>query len=114
MSTPTPVKNPTTFQIVDTTLIADKVTAMAVSFGTVSGGPYTLIAAVPAVDITGAANGVVSGTLASLNEQLAPGIWYAVASATNATGTSGNSPEVAFEIVSALPLPAAPTGFTLG
>ena len=102
--------NPKSFTITDPTFVADQVTSMNLCFGTAKGGPYPTVVAVPAADITAEVGGVVTGTFASLNETLAPGIWYGVAQAVNGAGTSGNSPEYEFQI---LPLPAAPTSFTL-
>jgi hypothetical protein len=106
----TPVTNPTTFTITDPDITSDNVTGFQVLFGQTSGGPYTLTAQVPQADID-AATGVASGTLAGLNQQLAPGTWYAVAQAINAAGDSPNSPEV--EIVITPALPHAPTGFSV-
>lgn len=103
-----PVTNPTTFSITDPTLAADNVTAFQISFGRTSGGPYTLIAPVPTADINATA-GSCTGTVASLNEALAPGNWFAVAQAINAGGTGPVSPEAAITIVP--PLPKAPTAF---
>lgn len=102
--------NPITFTITDPTITADNVTGFKVLFGQTTGGPYPLSANVPTADINAAA-GTVSGTIASLNTQLAPGNWFAVAEAVNLGGSSPNSPEAAFEIIP--PLPKAPTAFTL-
>ena len=104
--------NPTTFTITDPLIAAENVTGFNVSLGQTPGGPYTLKAPVPAADLVGdAAAGSVTGKIADLNEQLAPGQWYAVASAVNANGESSNSPEVAFTIVP--PPPTAPSGFSV-
>jgi hypothetical protein len=109
MST-TPVTNPKTFTITDPAITAENVTGFQVLFGRTSGGPYTLTAQVPTADIDAAA-GTVTGTIASLESNLAAGAWFAVAEAVNAGGTSANSPEAAFTIVP--PAPSAPTGFTV-
>jgi hypothetical protein len=103
--------NPTTFTITDALVTAESVTGFNVSLGQTSGGPYTLKAPVPAADLANDASGSVVGKIADLNEQLAPGQWYAVASAVNANGESANSPEAAFTIVP--PPPTAPSAFTL-
>jgi hypothetical protein len=104
------VINPSTFQIVDPTIATDNVTGFQILFGRVSGGPYTLTAQVPAADMN-VSTGTVSGTIASLNETLAPGNWFAVSQAVNLAGDSPNSPEVAFQIVP--PLPKPPTSFSV-
>lgn len=104
------VTNPTTFTITDANITAQSVTGFQILFGRTTGGPYTLTAQVPSADIN-AASGVATGTIASLNETLAPGNWFAVAQAINAGGDSPNSPEAAFTIVP--PLPSAPTAFSV-
>lgn len=104
------ITNPTTFTITDAKITADNVTGFQILFGKTTGGPYTLTAPVPTADINASA-GTATGTIASLNENLAPGNWFAVAQAINAAGNSTNSPEASFVIVP--PLPSPPTGFTL-
>ena len=113
MSAKSGITNPKTFTITDSTLVADQVTGMNIKFSTTAGGPYSLVAPVPAADITAEVGGLVSGTFESLNEKLAPGTWYGVATAVNATGESGPSPEFDFDIVAPLPLPSAPTSFSV-
>jgi hypothetical protein len=108
MSSPDPVStNPTTFTIAEAA--GQQVTGFQIQFGQVSGGPYTLIAPVPAADVAGGATGA-TGSIAGLNEQLAPGTWYAVANAIGPGGTSVNSSEVEIVITPpVIPVPAAPT-----
>lgn len=101
--------NPTSFQITDPNIVAQSITGFNVEFGRAS-GVYTLKAAVPAGDIN-ATTGLVTGTIASLNEQLAPGVWFVAATAVNAGGESAASPEASFSIVPAPPTP--PTGFSV-
>jgi hypothetical protein len=108
----TAVVNPTIFTITDPNITAQAVTSFRVLFGQTSGGPYPLVSADDAVtNLTRNADGSLSGTLASLNEQLAPGNWFAVAEAKNVSGYSTNSPEAAITIIP--PVPSAPTGFTV-
>lgn len=117
MSTPNPVvHNPLTFTISDPAMTADTVTAFRVLFGQTAGGPYTLTSADDALaNLTVNADGTVTGTMAALNEVLAPGTWFAVAEAKNATGYSANSPEASFIIDPPAPqMPVAPTGFSVG
>lgn len=104
------VTNPTAFTITDPKITAENVTGFQILFGRTAGGPYTLTAPVPAADVNATA-GTATGTMASLNEALAPGNWFAVAQALNVTGASTNSPEAAFAIVP--PLPSPPTAFTV-
>lgn len=104
MTTPT---NPTTFSITDPTFTADGVTTLQVQFGQTS-GKYSLTATVPVADITVANGGAtVSGALSDLEKQLAPGNWFAIAIAINATGASKPSPEIEFTVVP--PVPSAPS-----
>jgi hypothetical protein len=109
MST-TPITNPTTFTIVDATAVAENVTGFNVEFGRAT-GVYTMKAAVPAADLSTEASGTITGKISDLNTQLAPGLWFAAATAVNSTGESAASPEVQFTIVA--PVPSAPTGFTV-
>ena len=111
MSTPTPVINPKTFTIVDLLATIEGVTGMNVKFSRTTGGPYTLVAAVPAKDLSTEASGTVTGALSDLESTLAPGSWFAVATAVNSAGESGPTAEFAFQITP--PLPSAPSGFTL-
>ncbi len=111
MSTPTPNVNPKTFTIVDPTASAEGVTGMNVKFGRTTGGPYTLVAPVPAKDLSTEASGTVTGALSDLESTLAPGNWFAVATAVNSAGESAPTAEFAFSITP--PLPSAPTSFTL-
>jgi hypothetical protein len=106
----TPVTNPTTFTIVDPVATQQGVTGMNVKLGLKS-GTYTLTAPVPASDLTTEASGTITGKLTDLNLTLAPGTWYAVATAVNAGGESGPSPETSFVITP--PAPSAPTTFTV-
>ena len=103
--------NPTTFTITDPTATSEGVTGFNVKFGQTPGGPYPLVAPVPPEDLATEASGVITGTLASLNEKLAPGTWYSVATALNAVGESDPSPEAAFTIEP--PRPSSPTGFSV-
>ena len=103
------VINPTAFTITDPSITAQNVTGFQILFGKTSGGPYTLTAQVPAADIN-ASTGIVTGTIASLNETLAAGNWFAVSQAINAAGDSTDSPEAAFTIEAP---PSAPTGFSV-
>jgi hypothetical protein len=107
------VHNPTTFVITDPALTADSVTAFRVLFGQTPGGPYMLTSADDALtNLTVNPDGTLTGTIAALNEQLAPGTWFAVAEAKNAAGYSANSPEASFVIdAPPPPVPSAPTGF---
>lgn len=102
----TPVQNPVNFQITDPTFVADAVTSMTIEVGTTSGGPYPNSFTVPAADVTAQSGGVVKGTLASLNMGLGNGTYFAVATATNANGTSKPTPETSFQILGE---PSAPT-----
>lgn len=107
MSTPL-VTNPTTFTIVDAVAVAQGVTGFNVEFGRAT-GVYTLKAPVPAADLTTEASGTITGKIADLESSLAAGLWFAAATAVNATGESKASPEVSFQIVP--PAPDAPTSF---
>lgn len=100
--------NPTTFTITDTLAVQQGVTGFNVEFGRAS-GVYTLKAPVPAADLTTEASGTITGKLADLNMQLAPGMWFCAATAVNVTGESSASPEASFTIVP--PAPSAPGGF---
>jgi hypothetical protein len=111
MSTPSPNINPKTFTIVDPVATAEGVTGMNVKFGRTTGGPYTLVAAVPTKDLATEDSGTITGALSDLESTLAPGDWFAVATAVNAAGESAPTPEVAFQI--SPPLPSTPTSFTL-
>lgn len=102
--------NPTTFTIVDAVAVQQGVTGFNVEFGRVS-GTYTLKAPVPAADLTTEASGTITGKLADLNQSLAAGIWFAAATAVNATGESTASPETSFQIVP--PAPDAPSAFSV-
>lgn len=105
------VNNPVQFTIVDPKIAVENVTGFNVEFGLKS-GVYTLKAAVPAKDLVGdAAAGSVTGPISDLNTQLAPGTWFAAATAVNANGESAVSPETSFTITP--PLPSAPTGFSV-
>lgn len=107
----TPIINPTTFAIAEAA--GQPVTGFQVQFGQVQGGPYPLVAPIPPADVSSDDTGA-TGTLASLNEQLASGTWYAVANAVGPGGVSTNSAEVQFQIVPPPPVPpAAPTSFSL-
>lgn len=105
------VVNPTTFTITDPTFVADEVTGMKLLFGRTSGGPYPTEVDVPASDITAEVNGVVTGKIADLHLTLLGGIYYVVSEAVNSAGVSANSPE--YGPIQILPLPAAPTSFTM-
>lgn len=103
--------NPKTFTIVDAAAVAEGVTGLNVEFGRAAGGPYTLKAAVPAKDLTTLASGTVTGAISDLENSLAAGQWFCVATAVNVTGESAVSPETTFSIVP--PPPSAPTGFSV-
>lgn len=103
--------NPTTFTITDPVASAEGVTGFNVDLAQKAGGPYTLKAPVPAADLSTEATGTITGNIADLKLQLAPGTWYAVATAVGPSGESLASPEVAFDIVP--PPPSAPTGFSV-
>ena len=113
MSTPNPTVpvNPKTFTITDTTASAEGVTGMNVKFGRATGGPYTLVAAVPAADMATESTGTITGNIADLESTLAPGDWFAVTTAVNAGGESDPSPEVHFQI--AVPKPNPPSAFAV-
>lgn len=107
------VTNPTGFTITDAVAAAQQVTGVTIIVGVATGGPYTagtfpLTAAEVAAGL--AANGVFTGTLASIGENLPPGTYFAVATATNAAGVSKDSPEIEFTVLAA---PTAPTGFSV-
>lgn len=103
------VLNPTKFTITDPSATKDGVTGFNVKLGTKS-GQYTLIAPVPSKDLTSIAAGQVTGPLTDLNQQLANGTWFAVATAINPQGESIASPEFIFDIQG---VPSPPTSFTL-
>lgn len=110
----TPVLNPTNFTIVDPVASTQGVTGMKIMVGTASGGPYlfnmyNLTAAEIAAGIA-SGTGTFTGSLASVGENLAPGTYYMVAAAVNATGTGGNSPEVALTVQA---VPSPPTSFSV-
>lgn len=103
--------NPASFTITDAVASAQSVTGVTINVGTATGGPYTHSYPLTAAEVTaGLTAGSFTGTLASIGEALGAGTYYAVATATNAAGTSGNSPEVEF-IVLAVPTP--PTAFSV-
>jgi hypothetical protein len=105
------VLNPTTFTITDATAKADGVTAITVHVGTTTGGPYPTAFPITSGELSaGMASGNFTGTLASIGDSLGAGTYFAVATATNPTGVSGNSPEVTFQV---LALPQAPTVFSV-
>jgi len=106
---------PQSFTIVDPTAGVENVTKLNVLIGTVSGGPYPVSCTVDAADVTTEDS---TGTATIPVAKLSPvptfqdgGTYYAVANATNATGTGPNSPEIGFSIP--LPLPSAPTSFSV-
>jgi hypothetical protein len=105
------VVNPTTFTVTDPTFATDAVTGMRLLFGSATGGPYPTVVNVPASDIAEVTGGVVTGKVADLHLTLPGGIYYVVAQAVNGAGVSGNSPE--YGPIQILPLPAAPTSFTM-
>jgi len=107
-----PVLNPTTFTITDTTAQSNGVTGLNINVGTVAGGPYTAHSyPLTAAEVSaGLPTGTFTGSLASIGEALGPGTYFAVSTATNASGTSGNSPEVNFQVQTA---PVAPSAFTV-
>lgn len=112
MSTPNPIPvNPKTFTIVDTAATAEGVTGMNVKFGRTAGGPYSLVAAVPAKDMATEASGTITGALTDLESTLAAGDWFAVVTAVNSAGESDPTPELHFQIVP--PKPSTPTAFTV-
>lgn len=107
---PNPV-NPKTFTITDAVATAEHVTGFNVKLGRAS-GTYTLVAPVPSADLSTLGSGVVAGAITDLNLQLAPGTWFAVATAVSANGESLASPEAVFDIVP--PPPSPPTSFVVG
>ncbi len=112
MSTPNPIPvNPKTFTIVDPTAAAEGVTGMNVKLSRAPGGPYSLVAPVPAKDLATEASGTITGALTDLAATLAAGDWYAIATAVNAGGESDPTPELHFQIVP--PKPSTPTSFTV-
>lgn len=102
--------NPKTFTITDPVAAAEKVTGFNVKLGRASRA-YTLVAPVPPADLTTLDSGVIAGSLSDLNLQLAPGTWFATATAVSANGESINGPEAVFDIVP--PPPSPPTGFSI-
>jgi hypothetical protein len=105
------VVNPNTFTVSDPVASAQSVTGVTILVGTVSGGPYPNVYPLTAAEISaGLASGTFTGTLASIGETLPSGTYFAVATATNAIGTSGNSPEVTFQVLTA---PSAPVSLVL-
>ena len=103
----TAVTNPTAFTITDANVLAEGVSSFTVDFGTAS-GQYSLHAQIPVSSLSVSGNNY-TGTITNLHQTLAAGTWFAAARATNANGTSGESPEVSFAIVP--PPPSNPTGF---
>jgi len=100
--------NPNTIQIGDPSAASQGVTSFKLMVGTVSGGPYTFSSAVIPVSAFTLTNGVYSCAFsaASFAPALSPfTTYFAVSEATNATGTSGGSPEASFQIEAA---PSAP------
>lgn len=107
----TPVTNPTTFTITDSTVGSAGVTSFKVDFGRTS-GQYTLTADVPLQNVTvDTAANTYTGKIADLHEQLGSGQWFCGARAVNANGISTESPEATFTIVP--PAPPAPEAFTV-
>lgn len=107
----TPVTNPTTFTITDSTVTSANVLSFDVDFGRAS-GQYTLTASVPLANLTvDTTKNTYTGTIASLNEQLGAGQWFCAARAVNATGASAESPEATFTIVP--PVPPKPEDFSV-
>lgn len=105
----TPVVNPKTFTITDTTASAESVTSFNIEAGQTS-GQYTVKVPVPLANVSGAdSHGNYVVTIADLHLQLAPGLWYAAATAVNAAGESASSPEVLMQI---LPPPSPPSAFS--
>lgn len=101
------VLNPTTATITDPTAAADGVTGIAIHVGTATGGPYPTVFQLTAAEVSaGLASGNFTATLASIGDNLGSGTYFAVATATNATGVSGNSPEASFQVQK---VPSAPT-----
>jgi hypothetical protein len=101
------VLNPTQFTITDPTAQAQGIIGITLLVGTATGGPYPHSYPLTAAEVSaGLASGSFTGTLASVGETLGAGTYYAVATATNAAGTSGVSPEASFQ---ALSVPTAPT-----
>jgi hypothetical protein len=106
---------PKTFTITDAVAQTENVTEFNILIGTISGGPYPVTCKVSPADVaTEEATGLVSVATANLSPVPTfqdGGTYYAVANAVNATGTSPNSPEFGFKVP--LPLPSAPTSFTV-
>lgn len=104
------VVNPKSFDIIDAAAQSEGVTAITLMVGTVSGGPYPNVYPITGAELAaGLSSGNFQGTLASIGETLGPGTYFAVATATNAGGTSGFSPEATFQVVAP---PTAPTGLS--
>jgi hypothetical protein len=103
--------DPKQFTITESDLAAAAtVTSGQILVGTVSGGPYPTIYNLTTAEITaGLANGIFTGTLASVGEKLGAGKYYAVAQLINAAGIGPLSAEV--EVVFDEPL--APPNFGL-
>jgi hypothetical protein len=103
--TTTVVTNPKTFTISDPNAVAQGVTGFTIEYGTTEGGPYPNVFQVPAAEVSAdEASGTITGPIPT---GLAPGTYYAVAYATNATGKGPVSNEVGFSVP--LALPGAPT-----
>ena len=100
-TTPAWAANPTTFtwtaSVVDATHSAP--TYYTVKCGTVTGGPYTMIAST--------ASAVTTLPIASVPGVTAPGTYYCVITASNLAGESGNSAQVAFSLAT---VPSVPSG----
>lgn len=112
---PAPIVSGKTFTLTDATAAADQVTAFNIKFGAAS-GVYDQVCQLDAADVAAeVATGSVSDAIASLIPPavLTPGkTYFAIATAVNATGESGPSPEFKFTV--ALGLPAAPSSFIVG
>ena len=111
---PAPVVCGKTFTRTDAAAAADQVTAFNVKFGAAS-GVYDQVCQLDAADVAAMLSaGTVSDDIAALIPagQLTPGnTYFAVATAVNATGESGPSPEFKFTVAVPLPLPQAPSSF---
>ena len=104
--------NPTAFSFAEANASAQQLTGAVIRVGVATGGPYTTgTFPITAAELSaGLSSGNFSGTLASIGDSLPAGNYFAVVTATNAVGSSGNSNEFAFQV---LGVPAPPTNFSL-
>jgi hypothetical protein len=106
------VFDPTTITIGDANIAAQSVTSFKILVGTTTGGPYTTsTGTLPNSALTDSATGATGPFSAvTFSPALSPNVTYfMVCEAVNASGASGNSPEVEVEVLSA---PSTPTSFS--